>query len=264
MQIFIIPDLNNIEECCAFSKANNLGWEFNDFMLPNVLDNADQTARIIEKYKSHDLPQIRNTHGAFLDITVSSSDSRIRKASDFRVKQSLELAGKMNCGSVIFHTNFIANFTDKHYTDGWVKQNAEYWRIKIAEYTNINILVENMFDMTPNLLTRLANEMKNVERFGVCLDYAHSVVFGSGKKSPYRFIRALYPYVKHIHLNDCDLKHDLHLAVGDGLIEWDNFADNYLEYMNGVPILFEVRGLEKQKRSLDFLQKLFARRGLII
>lgn len=264
MQIFVIPDLNDIEECCAFTKANDLGWEFNDFMLPNVLDNTEETARIIAEYSFHDLPQVRNTHGAFLDIAVSSSDSRIREASDFRVNQSIELADKMNCGSVIFHTNFIANFTDKHYTDGWVEQNAKYWTAKIAEYSNINILVENMFDMTPELLARLADKMKDVERFGVCLDYAHSAVFGGDKKSPDRFVRALYPYVRHIHLNDCDLKHDLHLAAGDGLIDWENFAENYLEYMNGVPILLEVRGLEKQKRSLDFLGELFARRGVII
>ena len=264
MQIFVIPDLNDIEEYCAFTKANGLGWEFNDFMLPNVLDDAEQTARIIGEYKQCDLPQICNTHGAFLDIAVSSSDSRIREASDFRVNQSIDIAGEINCRSVIFHTNFIPNFTDKHYTDGWVEQNAEYWTAKINQYPNINILVENMFDISPDLLSRLADKMKEFERFGVCLDYAHSVVFGRSKKSPDRFVRALYPYIKHIHLNDCDLKHDLHLAVGDGLIEWERFAENYLEYMNDVPILLEVKGLEKQKRSLDFLRELFARRGVII
>lgn len=264
MQIFIIPDLNDIEECCAFSEENNLGWEFNDFMLPNVLDDTEKIERIISQYSFHELPQVRNTHGAFLDITVASSDSKIRAASDFRVNQSIELAERMGCGAVIFHTNFIANFTDKHYVDGWVEQNAEYWTAKTAECGNVNILIENMFDITPQLLSRLAKKMKGAQRFGVCFDYAHSVVFGRGKKSPDRFVRALYPYVKHIHLNDCDLKHDLHLAVGDGLIDWDVFAEQYLEYMNGVPILLEVRGMEKQKRSLDFLQELFARHGLWI
>ena len=264
MPVSIIPDVTRLPETIEFSTQYHLGWEFNDFMFPTVLDNEDEIARLTDVYQSHDMPRVRSLHGAFLDVTVHSSDARIREVSDLRINQSIAAAQALSCGKVIFHSGSIPNFHDKAYCDDWVKKNAAYWTAKTQQYPGIDLLMENMFDMTPDLLLRLGEELNGVSCFGICLDFAHATVFGEGEYSADEFVKTLAPYVRHIHLNDCDLRHDLHLPIGDGLINWDRFAELYAEQMKGASMLIEVKELEGQKRSLDFLLELFTRHGITL
>ena len=46
MPISIIPDVTRLPETIEFSAQYHLGWEFNDFMFPTVLDNEDEIARL--------------------------------------------------------------------------------------------------------------------------------------------------------------------------------------------------------------------------
>ena len=264
MPVSVIPDPAKLPECIEFSAQHHLGWEFNDFIYPSVLDNEKETARLIELYHSHDMPRVRSLHVAFLDVTVHSDDPRIRDVSDLRVHQSIQAASALQCGKVIFHTGLIPNFRDKAYRDNWVKKNTACWTAKTRQYPGIDLLMENMFDMAPDLLLRLAQELDGVSGFGICLDYSHATIFGGGQQSADVFVKALAPYVRHIHLNDCDLVHDGHLPIGSGLIDWDRFAGLFAEHMHRASILIEVTGLEGQKRSLDFLLELFARHGITL
>ena len=264
MTIYIIPDADKLSECVDFSKQYKLGWEFNDFMLPSVLDDKRKTARIIRKYKSVDMPAQLSTHGAFLDVEVHSMDEEIRKVSDMRIIQSIEVAKKLHCRKVIVHTGTIPNYCDSRYCDDWVLKNTEYWTAKSRRNPDIDILMENMFDMTPELMFRLAEAMEGVPNFGLCLDYAHATVFGEDADGAGEFVGRLKKYVRHIHVNDCDLLHDNHMQIGEGMIDWERFAEHYGESMNGVSILIEVNGLEKQKRSLDYLLELFSRHGITV
>ena len=230
MPVSIIPDVTRLPETIEFSAQYHLGWEFNDFMFPTVLDNEDEIARLTDVYQSHDMPRVRSLHGAFLDVTVHSGDARIREVSDLRINQSIAAAQALSCGKVIFHSGSIPNFHDKAYCDDWVKKNAAYWTAKTQQYPGIDLLMENMFDMTPDLLLRLGEELNGVSCFGICLDFAHATVF----------------------------------AIGDGLINWDRFAKLYAEQMKGASMLIEVKELEGQKRSLDFLLELFTRHGITL
>ena len=120
---------------------------------------------------------------------------------------------------------------------------------------DINIYIENMFDDTPELISRLGEGMMGIANFGLCFDYAHAQVFGNPEEIG-TWVKMLSPYVKHIHINDNDLKKDLHLAVGDGCIDWQEFKHYYEEYFYDATVLIEVNGIEKIKKSLEFLDKL--------
>ena len=114
MSISIIPEIEDLQACLDFTAQHHLGWEFNDFMYPDILDNQAEMARLIEIYRSGGLPPTRSLHGAFLDIAVHSSDSRIRKVSDERVNESIDVANALACQKVIFHSNFISNECSTH------------------------------------------------------------------------------------------------------------------------------------------------------
>ena len=46
-KILIIPDIKKIAECVALAEEYNLGFEYNDFFLPDVLDSQEELNSII-------------------------------------------------------------------------------------------------------------------------------------------------------------------------------------------------------------------------
>ena len=253
MKFYIIPNKNNIQKSLELATEYNAGFEYNDFFLPDFLDDSDAIKRVEEMYLKEKLPAECTFHGAFLDVTVHSDDKKIREIADMRINQSLDIAKKMSAKSVIFHTNYISNFLLESYRRSWVERNAEYWSKKLSQYDDIIIYIENMFDSDPELLAALGERMKDHPRFGICFDYAHATIFGNDID---RWVKALAPFVKHIHINDNDLISDQHKPVGDGEIDWNLFLSYYRKYFSDVPVLIEVNGTDGQRTSLQYLEKL--------
>ncbi len=255
-KLLVIPDIKQIDEYLELAERYNLGFEYNDFFLPQILDDEAVLDDRKTSYKNLlKLPDYCTMHGAFLDITVFSDDRLIKQASDYRVEQSLSLAEELGVKGVIFHTNYIANFRTESYRTQFVKKNAEYWGRKADEHKNLNIYIENMFDDTPELLAQLAEALSDKENIGVCFDYAHAHVFGNPDETE-EWVRSLAPYIRHVHINDNDFKQDLHLAVGDGRTDWKKFKFFYENYFPEATVLIEVRGIDKIRKSLDYLSEL--------
>lgn len=252
-KLLIIPKRDNIEESLRLSKEYNANFEYNDFFLPFVLDDEEKKKEIIDFYKSLDRDRSEDTmHGAFLDVTLHSTDDRIREVSELRVRQSMEIAKELGIRGVVFHTNMIANFKDAVYMKKWVDTNAAFYKTLLQEYPGIYVFVENMFDFDPDMLLALAKEMENEPYFGICLDYAHATI---SKVEAKKWFEVLKPYIKHMHINDNDLKNDLHMALGTGKINYKELKE-LLESGEIEPsILVEVSKLEDQEASLVYMKK---------
>lgn len=249
----IIPHPDDIESSLALAEEYGFGFEFNDFFFPDVLENGERLDEIVRKYKSYKLPERLTLHGDFFDVLVFSDDSRIREISELRIRQSIEAALKIGAEAVIFHTNHNPFFTADAYVKNWHNRNYDFWSRILSEYPQVNIYMENMCDFTPDMLAELAEGLKDFPNFGVCFDYAHASVFGSDID---RWVKTIAPYVKHMHINDNDLKNDLHIAVGDGKIDWDLFGEYYYRYFSDVTVLIETSSIENQRRSAEFLKKI--------
>ena len=251
--ISIIPKRDNIEESLRLSREYNANFEYNDFFLPFVLDDEEKKKELIEFYKG--LPRDRShdtLHGAFLDVTLHSSDARIREISELRVRQSMDIAKELGIRGVVFHTNMIANFKDAVYMKNWVKTNASFYKKILTEYPGIYVFVENMFDFDPDLLLELTQVLKDEPYFGVCLDYAHATI---SKVPAKKWLEVLKPYIKHMHINDNDLQDDLHKAVGQGAIDYKEFTKWMIENGLEVSVLAEVSKLEDQIVSLEYMKQ---------
>lgn len=247
-KFLIIPDPKNIYASLELAEKYELGFEYNDFFAPDVLDDASLCKQITDKYKKHTLPGYCTVHGAFFDVIVFSPDRRIREVSDLRVKQSIAAAEKTGAKAVIFHTNYNPFLNSPKYVEDWIMQNTEYWGNILQKYPNMNIYLENMFDTSPEIIARLAENLSVNSNFGICLDYAHASLTSVPVRTWWEM---LSPYVKHMHINDNDLVSDLHMAVGDGQINWDEFYSLYELFADDPTILIETSSLENQKRSID-------------
>ncbi|MDO4565588.1 MAG: sugar phosphate isomerase/epimerase [Clostridia bacterium] len=252
-KLYIIPSRDRIEESLELAAEYGAAFEYNDFYLPELMDDPLLLERAIAFYEALDRDRSRDMlHGAFLDITIHSDDPCIFRASDMRVRQSMDIASRLGVFGVVFHTNFIANFRSRDYRSGWVQKNAEFWSRLIAEYPALNVYIENMFDSEPELLALLAEELKKEERFGVCFDYAHAAVSPTPLSE---WTATLAPYVKHLHINDNDLLADLHQEIGTGSIDWEEFDRLMRGSKIHASVLIETADPNKQRRSLEYMQK---------
>jgi len=251
-KILIIPNRNHMEECLEWSSKYHLGFEYDDFFHPDVLDNEAITEKIINEYRNYELPEYTTVHGDFFDVIPFSLDSQIRKIADLRIEQSIGVAKKIGAKAVIFHTNYNPFLNTEEYIKTWTDANIEYWSGVLERHNDIHIYLENMFDTTPDIMERLSDVLCQYVNYGICLDYAHAAL---SKTAPEVWARRLGRFVKHVHINDNDGVSDLHQAWGDGVINRDIFYNCYDKYMKNATILIETRPMENIIRSLNVLQQ---------
>ena len=248
----IIPDPERVEESLSLASEYGLGFEFDDFFHPDVLDDKDKCRSLIKMYRSYEMPETLTMHGDFYDVLIFSEDSKIREISEMRVRQSMDIAAELGVKGVVYHTNHMPNFRLGSYIQRWTEMNCRFWQRILEEYKGLEVYMENMFDTDPYVIAELGKAMRGTERFGICLDYAHSCAFGDENKIA-EWCELLSPYIKHMHINDNDLENDLHLAVGDGKIDWDRFYGLLSDVMSPETILIETASIERQRRSVEYL-----------
>lgn len=252
-KIYLIPDIDNLEKTMELARKYNACFEYNDFFLTQVLDDEIELKRRIQIYKSLDRDRSRDTlHGVFLDIVIHSQDKKIRKVSEERVRQSLTIAQELGIRAVVFHTNLIASFYADFYLQGWLDASVTFWKKMLAEYTSLEIYIENMFENRIEDLKKLAEAMSDEPRFGICLDYAHSQLYGKDGKN---WIIEMAPYIRHCHINDNDLFDDRHWEVGSGKLDWSFFDKAIKENQIDASVLIEVKDLEVWKNSAEFIKR---------
>jgi len=243
----------NLKESLKLAQEYDLSFEYNDFFSVAVLDDKSLQEQIIRQYKQERKDCSKDTvHGAFLDVTLHSTDPQIQKISQLRVRQSMEIASRMEVRAVIFHSGLLMRFHEPGYIKNWCDANEEFYRQMLEEYPQLHIYVENMFDDKPDMLLKLANRMKDSNRFGICLDYAHELLYDI---SGLEWMEYMAPYIHHIHINDNQGMEDEHLPVGQGKNHWNHFKELYDRYTPDSSVLIEVTGIQRQRESLEYMKQ---------
>lgn len=250
----IIPDIDRLDDSLKLSWEYNTFFEYNDFFYPAIYQSEGETRRRINIYKSLDRDMSRDTmHGVFFDIAMTSTDEIIRNRSRVLMNNSMEIAANLGVKGVVFHTGINPGLWNRSYLDGWL-DTAATWLDKLAkEYSHIEIYIENTFDKEPGVLTSLIDLLSHRKNVKLCLDYGHALLTDTEDEE---WVRQMAPYVGHIHLNDHDMKEDLHLAPGKGLIDFERFEDLMEEYEVDAQVLLELNGAQEQLEALKYMTKL--------
>lgn len=254
--IEIIPEINRIEEYAELAEQYSLGFEYNDFFDPDLLDDETGIKEKIRRYRQLGRPEKMDTmHGAFFDIVPFSWDSGISRHSQYRMQQSAEIAAKLGCRAVIFHAGLRPEFAKgERYYRNWLETMASVAR-KLAAQSDVEIYYENVQETSPAELAELAESLQDEKRFGICIDVSHMLLAKGA--STEEWIHRLAPYIRHFHLNDSHLKTDDHLALGCGGIDWKEVFGHIRQYgLWDRSMLLEVNGLQKINTSLDYLKRL--------
>ena len=253
-QWHIIPEYENIEKSLELAKKYNAVFEYNDFFKPDVFENEEILNERINFYKGLDRDRSKDTlHGIFLDLCIASMDTTIREYSKKRIAQSMEIADKLGVKGVVFHTGLIGGLTVDYYINGWVNAAAELFTNLGKTYPHIMIYLENSFEFSPDAFLKLMDKVKDVSNVRICLDYGHAALTLTSMEE---WVGQLAPYIAHMHVNDHDLKADLHLAPGEGDIDFCKFKALMEKYNVSVSTLLEVNGILKQEKALEYMTNL--------
>lgn len=257
-QFLIVSRVEHLEEYRQLAEKYQVAYEINDFYNPAVLDDEERRQRIISQYQTAGFPENSTMHGAFLDVVLFSQDARIQDISRLRMEQSMQIARQLRVKGVVFHTNINPMLSSPEYDRRAIDMTAAYLKELLERYPDVHIYLENMFDATPDILVQISERLKGFGNYGVCFDYAHAIIYGFPIAV---WIKQLAPYVRHIHINDNDLKHDFHLALGAGKIEWKQFFTYYNTYFHDCSVLIETTQPEAQRESLEYLSEMGDRYG---
>lgn len=253
-QWHIIPEYENIEKSLELAEKYNAVFEYNDFFKAPVFENEEVLEERINFYKNLGRDTSKDTlHGIFLDLCIASMDTTIREYSKKRIAQSMEIGDRLGVKGVIFHTGLIGGLTVDYYINGWVDAAAELFSSLAKKYPHMMIYLENSFEFSPDAFLKLMDKIKDVPNVRICLDYGHAALTLTPLEE---WVKQLAPYIAHMHINDHDLKADLHLAPGEGQIDYNYFRELMGKYNVHVSTLLEVNGIERQAKALEFMSSL--------
>lgn len=197
-------------------KELNMGVEIQDFVEPNL--SHEEKESLIIKYRGYfkDFNNIKGLHGPFLDLKPSSPDKDIRKVSQEKYFETLNIAKELEIDYVIFHSQMNPLLNEPQIMELNYIQNGEFFNFLMEEtsYEGI-VLIENIFERNPNDMTRLIEKIKS-DKVKLNLDIGHARLSGNSIES---WIKELKEHIAYIHFHSNHGIYDEHSSPRDNEIE---------------------------------------------
>ena len=236
------------ELACALEYG--VGAEIQTFSLPEMLgqDCSEALHKMAARVKALRGPV--GVHGAFIDMAHSSLDPEIARICRTRYLASLDVAETLGARYLLFHSQYNTMLKLETYPDMYHEASLRFWPEILGEAENrgISIYIENMFDSDPAPLRRLADAL-NSPRFKLCLDLAHSQIYG--KRSIDEWIDVYGGQLAHVHMNNSRGTYDDHLGLGEGAIDIAAAIESI--EATGPSVTYALETNTHTPESLDFL-----------
>jgi sugar phosphate isomerase/epimerase len=186
--------------------------------------NKKRVKSLIETGKSFDIEY--SVHAPFADINIASPNKAILRVSNKRLRQSLQYAFDLDAYLWVFHPGNKSGISSFYPGVDWSQNKTSIKELdKMARDFGLPIAMENLPEKYNFLMknhedfTRFYDETK-LDDIGIVLDTGHAYLEGQIKP----FIQYLSNKIVHIHVSDNHGETDEHLGLGDGTIDWNEFA----------------------------------------
>ncbi len=162
----------------------------------------------------------------------NDSEAEARRIRTEEMKKAIYGTHLLGAGIFVVHPMMPYDETAEN-PDEVLAVNAAFYT-ELCDYASrlgVTVCVENMPWLTFPLSSVEASirlcELVGRDNMGICLDTGHAAIFfGSDVASA---VRLAGGRIKALHIHDNNGKCDEHLAIGDGIIDWDAFADSLRE-----------------------------------
>lgn len=194
-------------------------------------------------------------HSPFASINIAAPAGDMRNFFLKRLEKSMDFARQLECRLMVFHPGLRTGISDFYPGVDW-KTNIESVQklLQLSRKHGVEIAIENVPEQFGFLVanveqfSRFFNELG--EDIGLVLDVGHSNINGQ----THAFIETFVEKIVHVHAHDNDGKQDLHLGVGSGATNWQQFAEDIKKIrFKGIVM---VESYYNIKESIATLQKL--------
>ena len=237
---------NELEDILVFIES--LGIEYAELVHQYPYENIDT-----ELLESFNLKY--SVHSPFMDVNIAALQDKSRIQSVNQIKNSIDLASKINAEAVVVHPGLASFLANKYFIDK-VYDFANESIKEIGDYGNdLGVLttIENM----PGFDGMLYQNIKDLDNLLLGLDMTMTLDIGHANHVGYSAEGMIFDSIKHVHIHDNFGDDDAHLALGEGSIKLNDIV-NTLESKkyNGIYII-EVNDKESIKKSYEYMKKNF-------
>lgn len=192
-------------------------------------------------------------HAPFFELYAGSLDPYIRRLSRYKLQKAFDLIDIFRPASVVCHLGFEAN---KHgYKEAeWFKYSLEAWQqlLVFSSSRHTPLMLENTYELGPHQLKRILAALGSPQaRF--CLDVGHVMAFAKSRWQDW--LPEMSAWLGQVHLHDNDGEQDLHLGLGEGIFDFQEFFA-YLEREKLEPLVtLEPHHAGGMERGFCFMDK---------
>lgn len=250
--IFINAPYELVEPNLKRIVSLNVGLEI--YLENNLLEDLkeEQVKELSKKLKENGIPC--TCHAPYMDLSPGGQDRKIRSITVEKLKKALVVAGLLEAKTIVCHPGY-----DKWHFDGnvdlWFKNSILTWTEVLKEKAeNLYVLIENVFEETPETLIELIKYFKRKLFF--CFDTGHFNLFSNTSLNEW-----LYPlkeWIKEFHLHDNYGTNDDHMPIGEGSFPFRELKE-FIKGLSQREIYFVVEPheesyvLESIKKIREFL-----------
>jgi len=157
-------------------------------------------------------------HLPFIDLSPGALDPWIKEVSLRRIVLALERGSLFFPKNAVLHSGYHPDYHREHQKK-WKEEFKDSLELilKAGEDYGVSISLENTFEPEPEFLEEFFETFKG--RLGWCFDPAHARVFS--KKDEISWLKKLHRFLKEVHCHDNHGEVDEHLAVGKGVIKFE-------------------------------------------
>ena len=230
---------NSLDKSLAFIEG--LGIKYAELLHQYPTENFD-----LDLLNSFNLEY--TIHAPFMDVNIAALGSKSRAASMEQIKDSIDLANKIDAKVVVVHPGLIP-FLAKEMPE-------EIYKVadnSIAEIGKYSKTIENM----PAFETMIYQDMNRLNETLVEFDMGMTFDIGHAHHSGISPDGMYFDSIKHIHAHDNMGDDDSHLPLGEGNIQLNDIINTFEKKNYDGIYMIEVNDKDSIKKSLEYLKKNF-------
>jgi sugar phosphate isomerase/epimerase len=218
-----------------------LWWGENEFPDPEI--DQDLMKRALDLGIS-----VENIHVPYKDANrLWTTDIDVHKAYLSRYMAYIDFSSKHGLSSIVMHVS----------EGDQVKRPNRYGidaMSRLCTYgrkSGVSIAIENTRKV--ELVAALLEGIDD-ENLGLCYDTSHGRLY---EESSFWLLKKFPQRLKYLHISDNDGVEDRHWNIGEGVVDWECFAQHVPTEGNCQSLSLEVYPRDKDQEEIEFLRKAF-------
>ena len=228
-----------------FAREYGFGLEIAEY---STAWNMDRRFKVTDPRVKESLKGISRSilHAPVNELFPCAVDEKARELAAYRYRQAVDLAKNYGSQKIVIHGGYTPWF---YYPAWYVSQSIAFWKDFLKENPDVNIVLENVLETTPDLIVDIL-EGVNDPRLRMCFDVGHI--------NAYSYVPILdwlekcAPWVGHIHINNNNGREDEHKGLQEGSVPMKEVLRRIDALCPDATITLEMT---ETKPSLEWLKK---------